>query len=114
MSIIQTEIYRFLDHPETPTEFSHIIESLTDTSVTLQWKAGFNGGVPQVFVLTYRKEDVQDWEEMTLQDSGDSVMNVTIHGLSSNTNYQIQLYAVNSEGISGNVTLQIKTKGNDY
>lgn len=75
------------------------------------WKAGFNGGIPQTFVLVYRKEDDQDWDTITLQDTGNSVMNLTIHGLSRNTNYEIQLFAVNSEGSSEKVTLQIKTKG---
>lgn len=101
----------FSDRPETPTEFSHDKELLTDTSVTLLWKPGFDGGIQQTFIIMYKDEKDKDWKNVTVQDTGNTVMNLTVEGLSSDTSFRIQLSAMNTEGSSENVTLYIKTKG---
>lgn len=103
----------FLDRPGTPMEFRLIKELLTDKSATLLWKPGFDGGILQTFILMYRDTEGKDWKKITVKDTGKTVVNVTIHGLSRDTSYMIELIAVNSEGSSESVALQIKTIGRD-
>lgn len=102
------------DRPEKPSKFSQIEELLTETSVTLIWTPGFNGGDTQTFIIAYKSDTFSEWKNINVTDTGDTVMNLTIKELLSNTNYEFQIVATNSEGSSRKVTLQIKTKGIEF
>lgn len=76
--------------------------------MTLIWTPGFNGGDTQTFIIAYKSDTFSEWKNINVTDTGDTVMNLTIKELLSNTNYEFQIVATNSEGSSRKVTLQNK------
>ena len=104
-----------IDKPEEPTDFIHRQELVTESSFTVEWKPGFDNGPKQTFVLKYRKQSQQKWTVVKIPDSGEAFMNYTVHDLSSETNYQVVLYASNRLGNSSETDiLTISTKGLPY
>lgn len=93
-------IYLFLDKPKPPSEFQHVAESVTETSVKVNWKPGFNGGLPQTFVIQYKNSD-GDWINTTeITDSQQKEMNYTLMQLLPGTTYTAQIFAINPLGTS--------------
>lgn len=107
------EYCMFVDNPQPPTEFQNVDELATETSVTLSWKPGFDGGVEQIFLLDYRKFDSNtDWSTVTILDTGKQVINATLTFLASDSVYEFKLMATNDIGNSTTVgPLSVKTKG---
>lgn len=93
-------LFTFLEKPECTNMFSYKEESLTSSSVTLIWNRGFNGGLPQTFVIQYRKVSENQWSNATVQESKSTNMVYTVTGLSSNEDYVATLFAHNEIGQS--------------
>jgi hypothetical protein len=88
-------------------------DTITDTSVTLSWRPGFNGGFQQTFVIIYKMIHELVWLNKSIKDSGDINMNYTLNDLSSLQEYEIEMLARNIEGSSFRTNrLRFKTKGN--
>ncbi|XP_053373248.1 synaptogenesis protein syg-2-like isoform X2 [Mercenaria mercenaria] len=103
------------DIPDPPEEFQHIAELATESSITLQWKPGFDNGPDQTFVLRYKKVSDKDWTSVAIPDTGEMVMNYNITMLSSGTEYEVVLHSYNELGNSTETeTLKIKTTGTVY
>jgi len=98
--------------PETPTNL-HVISSTT-TSITVQWRKGFNGGHPQTFVVSYKQDGTNDEHKLESNETTDTHYTLAINNLEPDEIYTLYLYAYNVEGsCSGNVTLHnIFVKGN--
>ena len=94
----------------------HLIEeSLTDTSVTVKWRSGYNGNVSQAFTIEYKKAGSNEWHNVSITEVGSTSgqMNYTLTELSSGTEYQMKIHASNYFGKSNPSRLLIvKTKGN--
>ncbi|XP_053373249.1 nephrin-like isoform X3 [Mercenaria mercenaria] len=102
------------DIPDPPKEFRLVAELVTEASITLQWKPGFDNGPDQTFILRYKKVSDDDWTSVSLPDAGEEVMNYTITMLSSGTEYEVILHATNALGISSETeTLRITTTADD-
>lgn len=88
---------------------------MTDSSVTLLlWKPGFNGGISQTFIITYTDEKEHDLKNIVIHDTGTNVMNLTVHGLSSDTRYTIQLIAVTVKGVPEVLQCELKQRVTIY
>jgi hypothetical protein len=100
----------FKDKPDTPREFQHLSEELTDSSITVQWIPGFDNGNRQTFVLRYKKSSDKDWTDIDIVDTGGNLMNYTLTSLSSGSQYECVLYARNKLGNSNQTNvLRIRT-----
>jgi len=90
--------------PETPTDL-HVISS-TSSSVTLRWRKGFNGGHPQIFVVTYKQHETNEYQKLESNETTDIHYTSVINNLESGKIYTIFLFAYNIEGASQeNITL---------
>ncbi|XP_060586233.1 hemicentin-1-like [Ruditapes philippinarum] len=99
------------DKPERPRDFRVINDSVTDTSVTLAWSPGFNGGFQQTFVIIYKMMQEHVWLNKSIKDNGDIFMIYTLNDLSSLQVYAIEMFAKNMEGNSFHTErLHFKTK----
>ncbi|XP_053389695.1 nephrin-like [Mercenaria mercenaria] len=99
------------DKPEAPTNFAYIVDSITDSSVTLKWMPGFNGGYPQTFILLYKRYTQQQWQNTSVKDDGAKDMIYKLSGLFSMTAYRVKMFASNEEGVSADTeTLHFTTK----
>ncbi|CAG2197900.1 unnamed protein product [Mytilus edulis] len=82
--------------PETPSNFT--ITSYSETSITVQWIPGFDGGHKQTFFIEYRIIGTNAW---LLQETKTSTQVVThniytLSGLQHETTYELRMYAHNS------------------
>ena len=102
---LYTFLFIHLDVPRQATEFQEITESITETSARLSWKPGFNGGLPQTFIIQYRT-DSNVWTNTTaIPDNQAMEMNYTLTQLSPGTMYTAQIFAYNAKGESGTTSL---------
>ena len=102
----------FTGKPEPPKYFRIIDNTVTDSTVTLTWSPGFNCGLQQTFVFLYKKNFEMSWFNNSIIDNGQKTMFYAIYGLSSNKEYEVEMYAKNKEGKSVRTErLQFKTKG---
>lgn len=93
------QIYNLIpnDQPSPPKQFGVYEQTITETSVTLWWEPGYDGGLPQAFIIGIREETV--WKNYTSVDDADVlIMNVTVTGLRSGTQYHFCIYASNQLG----------------
>mgnify|MGYP000113759434 CR=1 FL=1 len=103
-------LYTFLfipiDVPRQPTEFQEITESITETTARLSWKPGFNGGLPQTFIIQYRT-DGDVWTNITAIPDNQAAMEMdyTLTQLSPGTMYTAQIIAYNDIGESGKTSV---------
>lgn len=77
-----------------------INETLTETSVILTCKRGFNGGLQQDFVLLYKQAFGSVWKEIFPVADTEKHINFTLSGLVSGTDYQTRVYSRNAIGNS--------------
>ncbi|XP_053388263.1 uncharacterized protein LOC128551434 [Mercenaria mercenaria] len=89
-----------LEKPYPPTDFEHIKGLSTESSFTVRWRPGLDGGRAQTFILRYRITSVQSWINVSIPDNGEEFMNFTLSGLKSGSEYEIVIYSVNSLGQS--------------
>ncbi|XP_006824488.1 synaptogenesis protein syg-2-like, partial [Saccoglossus kowalevskii] len=82
--------------PEKPT----ITEtSVTDTTITITWTAGFNGGRPQTFTVKYQNLETLDEAKSTeMKGDGSESYTYTIEGLKADTEYTVWVLATNTKG----------------
>jgi hypothetical protein len=88
------------DIPENPQGFQHLYENLTESSITVQWIPGFDGGPRQTFVLRYKTNSDMFWTDINISDNGEKNMSYTVTSLTSGTLYNFVLYARNKIGNS--------------
>lgn len=103
--------------PSPPDELMVKNGSLNDTSVTLVWKPGDDGGVKQTFVVQYRGRLANKLINITVNDNGERLLHYDITGLNPETDYVAYVFATNSLGMS-NATQSIEftttSRGNIY
>ena len=96
---ILTFICPFLGPPEPPENIAVLVLSLT--SVRVEWDSGFTGLLQCTFHLQYRAEGDTDWSEMTLVPvNKHDRQAVEITGLVQYTNYIVQMFTSNANGVS--------------
>ncbi|KAF7634557.1 hypothetical protein Mgra_00006005 [Meloidogyne graminicola] len=77
--------------PEQPSELEII--NISNTSASISWVPGFDGGSDQLFELLY-----QDMEENQLFTVNTSLSNIVLTDLKIKHGYSIQIRAINSRG----------------
>lgn len=82
--------------PEPPYNLQ--VLNITHDSVTLQWSAGFDGGLPASYRLRY-KPILQPNQNYHYEDTGNSTL-WTVRGLQLGTEYRFSVMASNHLGIS--------------
>ncbi|XP_060558738.1 protein turtle-like [Ruditapes philippinarum] len=116
---IENEIDMFIQNytlipegnPENPEEFQHLCKELTESSLTVQWRPGFDSGSGQTFVLRFKKNSEMFWTDIEIPDNGEKIMNYTVTSLTSGTHYDFVLYARNKFGNSSQTNeLGIRTE----
>ncbi|XP_070547776.1 nephrin-like isoform X2 [Ptychodera flava] len=82
----------------------------THHSLTVTWKAGFNGGEKQTFIVKLENEKLTS-ERLsdTIEDDGRDVFTHTFTGLDPNVDYLISVVAKNTKGESEPSTQEVKT-----
>lgn len=80
--------------------FSFKKDSLTQSSVKLEWKPGFDGGLPQIFIIEYKRVSDDDWSNVSISDSQEPMMQYTLTDLTPDTDYVSLLFAFNDIGAS--------------
>ena len=77
----------------------------TAISITLSWKPGFNGGLPQSFAITYNAEGEAEKTVNGISDSGEDRMQYKLKGdyITHGTKYFASIVAVNRVGPSDRV-----------
>ncbi|KAK3575812.1 hypothetical protein CHS0354_018283 [Potamilus streckersoni] len=88
------------DVPEVPSNIT--ITEVTESSITIQWMAGYNGGPKQTFIVFASTGDFT--MNITALDPGyENIGTVVMNGLAASTKYSIYMSASNSVG-SSNLT----------
>ncbi|CAG2232583.1 unnamed protein product [Mytilus edulis] len=85
-----------LGGPETPSNFT--ITSSSETSVTVQWIPGFDGGHTQTFLIEYRIIGTYSWmlQETKTSTQVDTHNIYTVSALQDKTTYEFRMYAQNA------------------
>jgi hypothetical protein len=81
--------------PGIPTAVS--VGAITQTATTVSWTAPSTGGAVTSYTLQYRVTGAGSWIQIT----GITITSSTITGLTAGTQYDFQVEAVNSGGVSG-------------
>jgi hypothetical protein len=81
--------------PGVPQSLVAIAE--TTTTIKVGWTIPSTGGTPASYTLQYRQTGTTPWTQIT----GITAINQTVTGLTSATEYDFQVEAVNSIGVSG-------------
>ncbi|CAC5411894.1 unnamed protein product [Mytilus coruscus] len=81
--------------PETPSNFT--ITSSSESSITVQWIPGYNGGQIQTFYVQYRTSGTNTWlhQEIKTSNQFDSHKVYTLTGFQDETSYELRMYAKN-------------------
>ncbi|XP_036394471.1 nephrin [Megalops cyprinoides] len=98
------------NHPDPPSDLKLV--SITQHTVTLQWTAGFDGGLEQKFRVRYRWPDSVSYLYMDVFPPKDTSFTVT--GLYPGTTYNFSVNAINAIGESqyadDNAVLTVTTR----
>ncbi|XP_060599212.1 nephrin-like [Ruditapes philippinarum] len=101
------------DKPDVPINLTYDTGSITESSVTLVWTPGFDGGFPQTFILLYQYSQEKKWHSVQVQDTNEQAIHYTLTGLLSSKVYNIKMFSMNKKGNSSfTQNLQITTKMN--
>ncbi|CAG2197910.1 unnamed protein product [Mytilus edulis] len=95
--------------PETPSNFS--ITSSRQTSITVQWIPGYDGGQKQTFYLQYRTTGKNTWVHKVIKtDSKPGKQSFyTLSGLQEKTTYELRMYAQNAFNQSRKTDIEATT-----
>ncbi|KAH3813779.1 hypothetical protein DPMN_142247 [Dreissena polymorpha] len=107
----QTFAIQAKEEPAMPQQFRVPEDSITYSSVVVEWKPGFNGGEDQTFVIGFKQEAGKNWTYRTEYENRTS-----IEGLVAGTSYQFKMYAENSVGRSEEtlvITLTTRAKSDN-
>lgn len=92
--------------PDPPTEFKE--DDVTETSITVKWEPGHNGGCKQTFYVSINEDDSKEKNEEEAKENGA----YTFGSLTPDTYYNIALKAKNKEGeVYASPSLHIRTHG---
>ncbi|KAL3119596.1 hypothetical protein niasHT_010182 [Heterodera trifolii] len=83
--------------PELPTELE--IVNVTNSTASISWTAGFDGGAEQMFELLY-----QDIDSNEIRSLNTSETQVLLKGLDSDHGYQLQIRSINARGDISDLT----------
>ncbi|CAG2197911.1 unnamed protein product [Mytilus edulis] len=100
--------------PETPSNFT--ISSSKETSITVQWIPGYDGGQTQTFYIEYRITGSSEWVPWEVKNSNqfDSYMVYTLTGFQDETSYELRMYAKNKFNQSQHTDIEtIRTQKSD-
>ncbi|KAL4220864.1 Hemicentin-1 [Mactra antiquata] len=86
--------------PDPPSQFRHIEDFATTSSIHLEWKPGFDNGPSQTFYVKYRKSSDSKWNYLIVADNGEQTMELTLTELTEDTKYHIVIIASNEKGNS--------------
>lgn len=84
-----------LGSPDTPSNFT--ITSSSETSITVQWIPGYDGGQKQTFYIQYRISGTYTWMLREIK----TIYQIDIHnfytlsGRQEKTTYELRMYAQN-------------------
>ena len=78
-----------------PTYFTHIKETVSETTAGFQWIPGFDGGLEQKFYVFYKKASDLLWNFTVVLTN-----KVILTGLAPGTLYNVKMFASNSLGNS--------------
>ena len=72
---------------------------MTDSSITVTWIPGYNGGHQQTFHLQYRVSGSDEWKLVDIpnnhKEEQSDLMSYTLTELQDETLYELRMYAVN-------------------
>ncbi|XP_052217872.1 uncharacterized protein LOC127835465 [Dreissena polymorpha] len=85
--------------PETPLSFRVQDGSITDSSLTVEWVPGYNGGVDVWFVVRYKKVESAHWTNIRVIPSNLHYA-ITLEYLMPRTTYELKMFAENRIGSS--------------
>ncbi|KAH3814010.1 hypothetical protein DPMN_142486 [Dreissena polymorpha] len=86
----QTFVIQAKEVPAIPEQFSIPENTITDSSVIVEWKPGFNGGDDQWFVIGYKQHTGEKWAYKTILEH---IERISIEELVAGTSYQFKMYA---------------------
>ncbi|XP_052804103.1 nephrin-like isoform X2 [Mya arenaria] len=86
--------------PTSPFMLRVINETVTSSSATVQWTRGFNGGLPQTFLLEYKHTTSVSWSTVFIEDNLKPILNHTLYELVSGSSYEARIRSRNSIGAS--------------
>ncbi|KAL4221129.1 Nephrosis 1 [Mactra antiquata] len=95
------------DKPDSPTQFTHIEDRTTLSSIHIQWKPGFDGGLAQTFYIRYKRSSDIVWNYLNVSDNGEETMELSFTGLTENTQYKFVILASNEKGNSSDSSVLI-------
>ena len=90
----------------TATEGSPDVAEVHDNSIVVHCQAGFDGGLPQTFLLEVR----QNGGNLIANQSVTSRPFFRLDGLAANSFFTLDVYALNAKGRSIPVRLKIRTR----
>ncbi|XP_052218641.1 nephrin-like isoform X2 [Dreissena polymorpha] len=89
--------------PSAPELYEIMEDLVTQNSVTIEWKSGFDGGEEQRFVILYKKSTEMAWDNITLPGA---ITRIALDGLDPGTAYEVKMYAENTIGKSEETAVQ--------
>ncbi|KAH3813784.1 hypothetical protein DPMN_142252 [Dreissena polymorpha] len=97
----QTFVIRATEQPSVPQQLLVVDAMVTESSVTVKWTPGFNGGEDQWFVIGYKKAADEFWTYINVSST---VTQLSIGDLVAGTKYEVKMYAENIIGKSDETT----------
>ncbi|XP_052219311.1 synaptogenesis protein syg-2-like isoform X2 [Dreissena polymorpha] len=98
----QTFVIQANEEPAFPEHFGIPENTITDSSVIVEWTPGFNGGDDQWFVIGYKQYTGEKWTYKTILEH---IERISIEELVAGTSYQFKMYAENSIGKSADTNV---------
>ncbi|XP_060590725.1 cell adhesion molecule DSCAM-like [Ruditapes philippinarum] len=96
---------KFEGRPDPPKDFAN---GVTDTSITVEWKEGFDGGYEQTFYIKVNKKKEK---KVDSKCKIGNIWSYTCQGLEPGTKYNIEITAKNCKGSSKPCHLKYRTEG---
>ncbi|KAH3813991.1 hypothetical protein DPMN_142467 [Dreissena polymorpha] len=92
----------FTEQPSMPQQLLVLDAIVTESSVTVQWTPGFNGGEDQWFMIGYKKAADETWTYINISSTGTQL---NIGELVSGTMHEVKMHAENIIGKSDETTV---------